>query len=73
MAIGSDPEIGVTFTRWGEMSEEKRAEWFKYMKDFYGPDLMGGYGRVIYIDRSQKDWSTPYGVEVSEVVEEPTA
>lgn len=73
MAIGSDPEIGVEFTRWGDMTEEQRNAWFKYMREAYGPDLMGGYGRVIYIDRSQEGWTAAYGMEVIEVVAEPTA
>lgn len=71
MAIGSDPEIGVAFTRWGDMSEDAKKKWFLHMQETYGSDLMGGYARVIYIDRSVEGWASSYGVEVSEMVEEP--
>lgn len=50
MAIGSDPEIGVVFTRWGDMDDEQRVAWFRHMREFMGGDLMGGYGKVCYPD-----------------------
>lgn len=46
MAIGSDPEIGVEFTRWGLMSEEARLAWFRHMTSAWGGDLCGGYGTL---------------------------
>lgn len=50
MAIGSAPEIGTKFTTWGEMSEEARQQWFVYMKS-WGPDLQGGYARLVQRQR----------------------
>lgn len=42
MAIGSDPEIGVVFYRWGDMDEEARREWYAVVRS-WGADLLGGY------------------------------
>lgn len=49
MAIGSTPEIGVTFHTWGQMSPEQRTAWFLKMKS-WGPDLVAGYGTVAFPD-----------------------
>jgi len=43
MAIGSEPEIGTSFTTWGRMSDQARQAWFVHMVEQWGPDLMGGY------------------------------
>ena len=53
MAIGSDPEIGINFTRWGLMTLEDQQLWFKYMQEQWGPDLVGGYGTLCYPKREQ--------------------
>lgn len=50
MAIGSDPEIGVVFARWGGMDDESRTAWFRYMQERWGSDLMGGYAKVCHPD-----------------------
>lgn len=71
MAIGSAPEIGVTFYRWGDTPEEERYKWYRYMQEVYGPDLMGGYGKVIYIERPSQSGTTSDGMEIIEMVEEP--
>lgn len=55
MAIGSDAEIGVVFTRWGEMDAQSRLAWFARMRDEWGSDLVGGYGKVCY-PRKLEDW-----------------
>jgi hypothetical protein len=47
MAIGSEPEIGVEFTTWGQMSETARQAWFGHMQTAWGPDLTGGYGTLV--------------------------
>jgi len=52
MAIGSTPEIGMVFSRWGEMSEDSRAAWFSHMVRVFDTHLMGGYAKVIYVDRT---------------------
>lgn len=49
MAIGSDGEIGVTFRRWGEMTEEQRAEWSLHMRT-WGGDLLSGYAKLCHPD-----------------------
>jgi hypothetical protein len=48
MAIGSDPEIGTEFTRWGLMSEASREAWFKFIREEWGADLCGRYAKLIY-------------------------
>ena len=47
MAIGSDPEIGATFTT-GAMTDQQRVDWYKQM-DSWGTDLLGGYGKLIFV------------------------
>lgn len=49
MAIGSAPEIGVTFSTWGKMSPTERSEWFEYMRTEWHPNLMAGY--AVLVDR----------------------
>jgi len=56
MAIGSDAEIGVQFGRWGDMSESLRERWFRYMQDVWGPDLLEGYAKVIYVDQNKREY-----------------
>lgn len=48
MAIGSEPEIGVQFSRWGLMSDAAKEAWFKHVVTHWGPDLVGEYGSLIY-------------------------
>lgn len=47
MAIGSGAEIGVTFSRWGDMDEKSRQAWFDYMRKTWGSDLVGGYATLV--------------------------
>ena len=51
MAIGSEAEIGVEFSRWGEMNNASRQAWFNFMQTNWGPDLMGNYGTLGYPKR----------------------
>lgn len=53
MAIGSTPEIGTHFDRWGNMTEEQQQTWFQHMRTVYGPNLYGGYATVHYADRKR--------------------
>jgi hypothetical protein len=48
MAIGSAPEIGARFKTGVWTVEEARA-W----RNEVGPDLLGGYGKLAYPDRSK--------------------
>jgi hypothetical protein len=48
MAIGSDPEIGVQFRVFGQMTPELQQEWFQHMREVYGPDLVGGYATLAF-------------------------
>ena len=56
MAIGSDAEIGVQFGRWGDMGEDARQRWFEFMPSVWGPNLMGGYAKVIYVDQTKREY-----------------
>lgn len=47
-AIGSDPELGVLFARWGDMDDSSRAAWFARMRADWGADLLGGYARLCF-------------------------
>lgn len=53
MAIGSDPEIGVQFSRWGDMDDKSKQAWFRHMKNAWGTHLMGGYATVVEVPREQ--------------------
>lgn len=48
MAIGSEPEIGVTFTRWGAMTPEQKRAWWDHMVTHYGHNLLAGYAVIGY-------------------------
>jgi hypothetical protein len=50
MAIGSDGEIGVSFSRWGDMDETSRKAWFKFMQEEWGEDLHGKYAKLCFPD-----------------------
>lgn len=50
-SIGSDPEIGVQFTRWGAMGEQARSAWFRHIVAHWGGDLCGGYATVCWPQR----------------------
>lgn len=47
MSIGSAPEIGTSFTTWGEMNADQREAWFAHMRSTWGTDLMSGYATVV--------------------------
>jgi hypothetical protein len=32
MSIGSSPEVGVTFRRWGDMTPGEQRAWFEYLR-----------------------------------------
>lgn len=53
MAIGSAPEIGTTFTTWGEMNVFARRDWFDHIRLNWGPDLVNGYGTLVQIERGK--------------------
>jgi hypothetical protein len=55
MAIGSEPEIGVEFRRWGLMTEDEKLAWFKFLREHHGPDGVGGYGTICYPKRTPQD------------------
>lgn len=48
MSIGSEAEIGVQFSRWGDMDDKSRAAWYEHMKEHWNSTLMGGYATVCY-------------------------
>lgn len=47
MAIGSAPEIGVSFGRFGDLNDEQRRTWYEQVRA-YGPNLLAGYGVLAY-------------------------
>ncbi len=47
MAIGSAPEIGVTFTTFGELTTEQHHLWYEHVKKF-GPTMLDGYATLAY-------------------------
>ena len=47
MAIGSAPEIGAKFSS-GVMTDEERVTWYEHIRTVWGPDLLGGYGTLVY-------------------------
>lgn len=51
MAIGSNPEIGITFDLWKNMTPEQRREWFAYMRSEWGSDLLKDYGTLAFPPR----------------------
>lgn len=51
MAIGSAPEIGATFARWGDMDEASREAWFQRVRGWVATgNLMDGYAKLCYPD-----------------------
>jgi len=55
MAIGSEPEIGVEFRRWGLMTEDEKLAWFRFLREHHGPDGVGGYATICYPKRTAPD------------------
>jgi hypothetical protein len=51
MAIGSEGEVGVTFGRWGDMTEEAKEKWLHYMRTELHPWLYAGYATLHYPKR----------------------
>lgn len=48
MAIGSEGEVGVTFGRWGDMTDEAKEKWLHYMRTELHPWLYAGYATLHY-------------------------
>jgi hypothetical protein len=72
MAIGSSPEIGAKFTTWGKMDEASRVAWFKFMKEHWGPTLLGGYGKLITNSQQTKEQNMSMGITGSGICVFPT-
>jgi hypothetical protein len=51
MAIGSEPEIGKTFLRFGLMTEEQQRLWYDHFRKIAGKDLQGGFATLGYPKR----------------------
>lgn len=51
MSIGSSPEIGVVFARWGDMTPAAKTAWFQHITAHWGGDLCGGYATVCWPQR----------------------
>lgn len=47
MAIGSQPETGVTFTTFGALTPEQHDDWYANIRKF-GPDLLNGYATLAH-------------------------
>lgn len=48
MAIGSAPEIGVVFYKFGDLTPDQHDQWYANIRA-YGPDLMAGYATLHYV------------------------
>jgi hypothetical protein len=49
VSIGSAPEVGVTFARWGEMDEASRQAWFDRVRGWVeSGNLMIGYANLCF-------------------------
>ena len=59
MAIGSAPEIGVEFQIFGKMTPEHQQEWFRHMREVYGPNLLGGYATLAFPQKLSGDEPLP--------------
>jgi hypothetical protein len=57
MAIGSAPEIGVTFHNFKHLTPEQQAEWFRQVREF-GPDGVTGYATLAYPPGREPPWLT---------------
>ena len=66
MAIGSNPEIGIGFTTWGQMNNLQRDAWFTHMRNVWGNDLAGGYGHVCWPDMSKVEENDGVSVPILE-------
>ena len=51
MAIGSEPEVGINFAVWKDMSEKDREAWFAYMRENWGEYLQAGYATLVHDKR----------------------
>lgn len=54
MSIGSAPEIGTTFTTWGDMSAADRAAWFDHIRENWTPNLLAGYATLHHAPRESQ-------------------
>ena len=66
MAIGSDPEYGVKFERWGNMNHASRLAWFDHIRTNWNGNLMAGYAVTAYPDMQKiaqyhTEWEHTYG------------
>ena len=49
MAVGSEPEIGVSFGIWKDMTDESKEKWFEYMRGLRERgNLLEGYATLHY-------------------------
>jgi len=48
MAIGSAPEIGITFRSFGELTPDQHQLWYDHVRTGFGPDMMKGYAYLDY-------------------------
>lgn len=48
MAIGSEGEIGATFSLMRGKSLEELEKWYAYMRENWQPNLMNGYAKLIH-------------------------
>jgi hypothetical protein len=51
VAIGSAPEIGVVFTTFGKLSESQQHLWYERIRETEGPDGMGDWASLHYVER----------------------
>lgn len=55
MAIGSEPEVGVKFTIWKDMTDRDKEAWFTHMRENWGEYLQAGYATLVH-DKSNNPY-----------------
>jgi hypothetical protein len=56
VAIGSQGEIGATFKTYSDYeSFDDYLEWARCWREYVGPDLLGGYGTLVYPTRKETE------------------
>jgi len=61
MAVGSDPELGVSFSGWRTMTDQEQERWFAHVRS-WGPNGVDGYGTLGFPDPARishhhKNWN----------------